>query len=56
LIGSAVARGKGSGVPIRQPLFTAVTIKDRKVARIEDHTDRASGLEAVGLAELSRRA
>ncbi len=56
LIGRAVARGKGSGVPIRQPLFTAVTVKDRKVARIEDHTDRASGLEAVGLAELSRRA
>ena len=52
VIGRVRARGKGSGVPIRQALFTAVTVKDGKVARIEDHTDRASGLKAVGLAEL----
>jgi ketosteroid isomerase-like protein len=56
VVGRVIARGKGSGAPIRQPLFTAVTVQDGKVARIEDHTDRASGLQAAGLTELSRRA
>ena len=51
LIGRVMAEGKGSGTPIDQPLFTVVTVRDGKVARIEDHTERAKGLEAAGLRE-----
>jgi ketosteroid isomerase-like protein len=51
LIGRVLARGKGSGVPIVQPIFTAVTVRDGKVVRIEDHTDRARALAAAGLRE-----
>ena len=49
LIGRVVARGKGSGAPIHQPIFTAVTVRNGKVARIEDHTERAKAVEAAGL-------
>jgi ketosteroid isomerase-like protein len=49
LIGHVVARGKGSGTPVNQPIFTAVTVRNGKVARIEDHTERAKAVEAAGL-------
>ncbi len=46
-----VARGKGSGAPVLQPIFSAFTVRNGKVARIEDHTERAEALEAAGLRE-----
>lgn len=51
LIGRVVARGKSSGAPILQPIFVAVTVRNGKGARIEDHTERANALEAAGLSE-----
>jgi ketosteroid isomerase-like protein len=44
-------RGKGSGVPIEQRLYTLVTMRGTKVLRIADFTDRALALEAAGLTE-----
>ena len=44
-------RGKGSGVPIEQRLYTLVTVRGTKVSRIADFTDRALALEAAGLTE-----
>jgi ketosteroid isomerase-like protein len=46
-----VARGKGSGAPVLQPIFSAFTVRNGKVARIEDHTERADALEAAGVSE-----
>jgi hypothetical protein len=43
------AHGKGSGAPAEQTVFGVVTLRDGKVARIDDHTERAEGLEAAGL-------
>ena len=51
MIGRVVARGKGSGTPVHEPIFVAVTVRNRKIARIEDHTERAKALKAVGLRE-----
>jgi ketosteroid isomerase-like protein len=51
LIGRVVARGKGSGAPVLQPIFVALTVRNGKIARIEDHTERAKALEAAGLSE-----
>lgn len=45
---SSHARGKGSGVSIDQRVFTVVTLRDGKVARMEDFTDRGQALEAAG--------
>jgi ketosteroid isomerase-like protein len=50
-IGRVVARGKGSGTPVLQPIFAVITVRSGKVARIEDHTERADALEAAGLRE-----
>ncbi len=46
-----VARGKGSGAPVYQPVFSAVTVRNGRIARIEDHTERSEALEAAGLRE-----
>ena len=46
-----VARGKGSGAPVYQPVFSAVTVRNGRIARIEDHTERSEALEAAGLSE-----
>jgi ketosteroid isomerase-like protein len=51
VIGRVVARGKGSGAPILQPISVTVTVRHGKVARIEDHTEGAKALEAAGLRE-----
>lgn len=50
-IGRVVARGKGSGAPVLQPIFSAFTLRNGKVARFEDHTERAKAVEAAGLSE-----
>ena len=46
-----VARGKGSGAPVYQPVFSALTVRDGRITRIEDHTERSKALEAAGLSE-----
>jgi ketosteroid isomerase-like protein len=46
-----VARGRGSGAPVYQRVFSVITVRDGKVARIHDHTERAKALEAAGLSE-----
>lgn len=51
LVGRVVARGKGSGAPIHQPIFTAVTVRNGKIARIDDHTEKAKAVEAAGLSD-----
>ena len=43
------ARGRGSGAPADQRVFTVVTVRDGKVTRVHDHTERATALEAAGL-------
>ena len=40
LVGRVVARGKGSGAPIHQPIFTAVTVRNGKIALIDDQLRR----------------
>ena len=43
--------GAESGVPIDMELAHAVTVKDGKVLRVEEYSNRADGLEAAGLRE-----
>jgi ketosteroid isomerase-like protein len=43
------AEGKGSGAPVDQRSYSAITVRDGKVARIEDHLDRGEGERAAGL-------
>jgi uncharacterized protein len=42
--------GAGSGVPIEMELAHIWTVEDGKIRRIEEYSDRASGLAAAGLA------
>jgi ketosteroid isomerase-like protein len=46
-----VARGRGSGAPVYQRVFSVITIRDRKVAQLHDFSERAEALEAAGLSE-----
>ena len=46
-----LAHGRGSGAPVEQRLFVAVALRNGKVARIDDHTEEAEAIKAVGLAE-----
>ena len=46
-----VARGRESGAPVHQRVFSVITVRDGKVARIHDHTDRNQALQAAGLRE-----
>ena len=41
-------RGKGSGIPIEQRVFSVVTTADGAITRIRDHLDRAAALEDTG--------
>jgi ketosteroid isomerase-like protein len=43
--------GAESGVPIDMELAHAVTVKDGKVLRVEEYSDRQEALEAAGLRE-----
>jgi ketosteroid isomerase-like protein len=51
MVGRVEARGKGSGTPFAQRVFSVITIRNGKLARFKDYTERASALEAVGLSE-----
>ena len=42
--------GAGSGAPIDMELAHVLTLKDRRVRRCEEFTNRAEALKAVGLA------
>ena len=44
-----LARGRGSGVPVYQRVFSVITVRDGRIERIHDYTDRAKALEAAGL-------
>jgi hypothetical protein len=44
-----IARGRGSGVPVDQCVFSVSTVCDGKVARIDDHAERSDALEAAGV-------
>ena len=43
------ARGRGSGAPADQRVFAVVTMRNGKLARVHDHTERAKGMAAAGL-------
>lgn len=45
------AQGRGSGALSDQRVYTVVTLRDRRILRLEDHLDRGTALEAAGLAE-----
>src|SRR3954452_9945405 len=45
------AQGKGSGAPAIQSVFSVNTVRDGKITRIEDYTDKNEALEAAGLRE-----
>jgi ketosteroid isomerase-like protein len=42
------ARGKGSGTPFEKNIFTALKVRDGKVWRIYDYTERAEALKPWG--------
>ena len=44
-------RGKGSGVRVDQRVYNVLTLRDGRIARIEDYSDRSKSLEAAGLRE-----
>ena len=44
-------RGKGSGAPSDQHVYTVFTFRNGRILRIEDHLDRGVALEAAGLPE-----
>ena len=43
--------GPGSGVPVKVDMAQVFTVRDGKVSRIDNYTDRDEALEAVGLRE-----
>jgi ketosteroid isomerase-like protein len=45
------ARGRGSGIELRQPITLVWTVKAGKVVRIRAYLSRADALEAAGLRE-----
>ena len=49
----AIFRGRGaaSGVEVEMALTQLLTLRDEKVVRIENYTDREKALEAAGLSE-----
>ena len=44
-------RGKGSGISVSQQIFSVVAVREGRIARIIEYTDRADALQAVGLRE-----
>ena len=44
-------RGRGSGVPIEARFYAVYTLRDSRVVRVDEFTDRAEALEAAGLSE-----
>jgi len=46
-------RGKGSGVPVEQRIYSVMTVRGSRISKIDDYTDRARALETAGLDEQS---
>ena len=46
-----VGHGAASGVPIEMEIAHVVTVRDGKISRLVEYTDRAEALKAVGLAQ-----
>jgi ketosteroid isomerase-like protein len=44
-------RGRGSGVRVEQRLYEVYTLRNGSILRVDEFTDRATALEAVGLRE-----
>ena len=44
-------RGRGSGVPIEARFYAVHTLRDGRVVRVDEFTDRTEALEAAGLSE-----
>jgi ketosteroid isomerase-like protein len=44
-------RGKGSGVPIDQRIYTVLTVRQGRITVIDDFAKREDALEAAGLSE-----
>jgi ketosteroid isomerase-like protein len=44
-------RGRGSGVDITARFYDVYTVRDRKIVRMDQFTERSEALEAVGLRE-----
>ena len=45
------ARGRGTGIEIDGRLYSVYTVRDGKVARMDEYATRAEALDAVGLSE-----
>ena len=45
------ARGRGSGVEIDTRIYEVFTLRDGKIVRIDEFTEREKALEAAGLSE-----
>ena len=43
--------GKGGGVPIEERMFPVATVRDARIVRLEDHTDRDAAFAAAGFVE-----
>ena len=43
------ARGRASGVEVETRLYEVYTVRDRKVMRVEEFSERGEALEAAGL-------
>jgi ketosteroid isomerase-like protein len=52
-IGKLRIRGKGSGVEVTVPTAIVLALRNGKIARFEDFSERSKALEAVGLPEQS---
>jgi ketosteroid isomerase-like protein len=44
-------RGRGSGVRVEQRLYEVYTLRNGRILRVDEFSDRAEALEAVGLRE-----
>jgi ketosteroid isomerase-like protein len=45
------ARGRGSGIEVDARLYDVFTLRDGKIVRMDQFTERSEALEAVGLRE-----
>ncbi len=46
-----LARGRGSGIEVDARFYEVYTLRDGKIVRVDEFTDRAKALEAAGLLE-----